>query len=59
MSGRVKYDSGRGKSKSCPSATLSTTHLTQTDLGLKPCLHDGRRATNCLSHSNDSNYPNT
>ena len=36
--------------KTCPSATLSTTNLTSTELGLNPGLSDYRPATNRLSH---------
>jgi hypothetical protein len=36
--------------KTCPSATLSTTNPTWTDLGLNPGLRGERAATNRLSH---------
>jgi hypothetical protein len=38
------------RGKSCPSATLSTTNPTWTDLGSNPGLRGERSATNCLSH---------
>jgi hypothetical protein len=37
--------------KTCPSAALSTTNPTWTDLGLKTVLRCERPATNRLSHS--------
>jgi hypothetical protein len=47
-------ETGRGKQKywgkTCPSATLSTTNLTWTDLGSNPGLRGERPATNRLSH---------
>jgi hypothetical protein len=36
--------------RTCPSATLSTTNPTWTDLGINLGLHDERLATNHLSH---------
>jgi hypothetical protein len=36
--------------KTCPNATLSTTHLSWTDLGVNPGFHGGRPATNHLSY---------
>jgi hypothetical protein len=36
--------------KTCPSATLSTTNPTWTDLGSEPGLRGGRQAANRLSH---------
>jgi hypothetical protein len=36
--------------KTSPSATSSTTYLTQTDLGSNPNLRGDRPATNCLNH---------
>jgi hypothetical protein len=36
--------------KLCPSAALSTTNPTWTDLGMNPGIHCDRLATNCLSH---------
>jgi hypothetical protein len=40
----------RTRRKTCPSATLSTTNPTWTDLGVNPGLCGERPATNCLSH---------
>jgi hypothetical protein len=39
----------RTRTKTCPSATLSTTYPTWTDPGTKPCLRRERPATNRLS----------
>jgi len=36
--------------KACPSGTLSTTKVTQTDLGLNTSLRGDKPATNSLSH---------
>jgi hypothetical protein len=36
--------------KTCPSAILSTTNLTWTDLGSNPGRRGGKPATNCLSY---------
>jgi hypothetical protein len=38
------------RGKACPSATLSTTNPTWTDLRSNPGLRGERPATNCLSH---------
>jgi hypothetical protein len=38
------------RGKTCPSATLSTTHPTWTDLGSNAGLRGERLATNRLSH---------
>jgi hypothetical protein len=40
----------RTRSKTCPSATLSTTNPTRIDLGANPGLRCERPATNDLSH---------
>jgi hypothetical protein len=42
--------------KACPSATLSTTNPTWTDLGLNPGLRGERLATNRLSHGTAYRY---
>jgi hypothetical protein len=39
-----------GKKEPCPSATLSTTNLTWTDLESKAGHHGERSATNRLTH---------
>jgi hypothetical protein len=38
------------RGKTCPSATLSTTNPTSTDLGSNPGLRGARPAANRLSH---------
>ena len=45
--------------KTYPSATLSTTNLTWTDLGSKLVLHSERLAANHLSHSKAISKPET
>jgi hypothetical protein len=40
----------RSRRETCPSATLSTTNLTWTDMGAKPCLHGEKPVTNRLSY---------
>jgi hypothetical protein len=47
-----EFDRGKPttRRKTCPSATLSTTNLTWTDLGSNPGLRGERPATNRLSH---------
>jgi hypothetical protein len=45
--------------KTCPSATLSTTNLTRTDLGSKLVLCSEKLADNHLSHSKAISKPET
>jgi hypothetical protein len=40
----------RIRRKACPSASLSSTNSTGTDLGAKPGLRVEKPATNCLSY---------
>jgi hypothetical protein len=47
---KLTGDNRSTRGKTCPSATLSTTNTTWTDLGSNPGLRGGRPATNRLSH---------
>ena len=40
----------------CPSATLSTTNLTWTGMGMNPGLHNERLAATCVCHGTVTNY---
>jgi hypothetical protein len=51
------WENWRTWRKTCPSATLPTTHPTWTDLGTNPDLHDEMLATNCLSHGTANTIP--
>jgi hypothetical protein len=44
------------RGRTSPSATLSTTNPTCTDLGSKPDLHAGRPAANRRSHDTALNH---
>jgi hypothetical protein len=44
------WENRSNRGKTCPSATLSTTNPTWTDLGSNPGLRGERPATNRLSH---------
>jgi hypothetical protein len=44
LAGKLQYSE-----KTCPSATLSTTNPTWSDLGSNPGRRGGKPATNCLS----------
>jgi hypothetical protein len=46
----LTWENQRAQRKICPSATLSTTNPTWTDLGTNLSLYGERLATNCLSH---------
>jgi hypothetical protein len=46
----LKGENGRTRRQTSPSTTLSTTNITQTDLGSNPSLLDDRPATKNLSH---------
>jgi hypothetical protein len=47
---KLTGENQRTRGKTCPSATLSTTNPTWTDLGSNPGLHGGRPVANFLSH---------
>jgi hypothetical protein len=47
---KLTGENGRTRTKTCPSATLSTTNPTWTDPESNPGLHGERPATNRLSH---------
>jgi hypothetical protein len=47
---KLTGENRRTRGETCPSATLSTTNPTSTDLGSNPDLRGGRPAANRLSH---------
>jgi hypothetical protein len=46
----------RTRRKTCPSATLSTTNPTWSDLATNPGLRGERLVTNCMSNGTALNY---
>jgi hypothetical protein len=55
---KLTGENRRTRGKTCPSATLSTTHPTWTDPGFNLGLRGERPATNRLSHGTAISYLN-